>query len=83
MTKSLRKDFFMEIKKSSSRFISIMLIVALGVAFFAGLRSSNSAMKASADAQYDKENLMDNVEVFRSILPRRANDQRSWCSELH
>lgn len=59
MTKSLRKDFFMEIKKSSSRFISIMLIVALGVAFFAGLRSSNSAMKASADAQYDKENLMD------------------------
>lgn len=59
MTKSLRKDFFMEIKKSSSRFISIMLIVALGVAFFAGLRSSNPAMKASADAQYDKENLMD------------------------
>lgn len=59
MTKSLRKDFFMEIKKSMSRFISIMLIVALGVAFFAGLRSSSPAMKASADAQYDKENLMD------------------------
>lgn len=59
MTKSLRKDFFMEIKKSLSRFISIMLIVTLGVAFFAGIRSSNPAMKASADAQYDKENLMD------------------------
>lgn len=59
MTKSLRKDFFMEIKKSLSRFISIMLIVTLGVAFFAGLRSSSPAMKASADAQYDKENLMD------------------------
>lgn len=59
MTKSLRKDFFREIKKSLSRFISIMLIVALGVAFFAGIRSSSPAMKASADAQYDKENLMD------------------------
>lgn len=59
MTKSLRKDFFREIKKSLSRFISIMLIVTLGVAFFAGLRSSSPAMKASADAQYDKENLMD------------------------
>lgn len=59
MSKSLRKDFFMEIKKSMSRFISIMLIVTLGVAFFAGLRSSSPAMKASADAQYDKENLMD------------------------
>lgn len=59
MTKSLRKDFIMEIKKSLSRFISIMMIVALGVAFFAGLRSSDPAMKASADAQYDKENLMD------------------------
>lgn len=59
MTKSLRKDFFREIKKSLSRFISIMLIVTLGVAFFSGLRSSSPAMKASADKQYDKENLMD------------------------
>ncbi len=59
MSKSLRKDFFREIKKSLSRFISIMLIVALGVAFFAGLRSSSPAMKDSADAQFDKENLMD------------------------
>ena len=59
MTKSLRKEFFMEIKKSLSRFISIMLIVTLGVAFFAGIRSSSPAMKDSADAQYDKENLMD------------------------
>lgn len=59
MTKSLCKDFFREIKKSVGRFISIMLIVMLGVAFFAGLRSSSPAMKASADSQYDKENLMD------------------------
>ncbi len=59
MSKSLRKDFFREIKKGVSRFISILLIVALGVAFFAGLRSSSPAMKESADKQFDKENLMD------------------------
>ena len=59
MTKSLIKDFQREIKKSKSRFISIMLIVALGVAFYSGVRSSLPAMYLTADASYDKENLMD------------------------
>lgn len=59
MSKSLRKDFRREIKKSISRFISIMLIVVLGVAFYSGIRSAMPAMRLSADAVYDKENLMD------------------------
>ncbi len=59
MTKSLLKDFQREIKKSISRFISIMLIVALGVAFYSGVRSTMPAMHATADAIYDKEELMD------------------------
>ena len=59
MTKSLIKDFQREIQKSKSRFISIMLIVALGVAFYSGVRSSLPAMYMTADASYDKENLMD------------------------
>lgn len=59
MTKSLRKDFLREIKKSISRFISIMLIVALGVAFYSGVRSTMPAMHKTADAIYDKQNLMD------------------------
>lgn len=59
MSKSLRKDFRREIRKSFSRFISIMLIVVLGVAFYSGIRSSMPAMRLSADALYDKENLMD------------------------
>ena len=59
MTKSLFKDFRREIKKSLSRFISIMLIVALGVAFYSGIRSTMPAMYMTADAVYDKENLMD------------------------
>ena len=59
MTKSLAKDFRREIRKSISRFISIMLIVALGVAFYSGVRSTMPAMHKTADAIYDKQNLMD------------------------
>ena len=59
MTKSLRKDFRREIKKSFSRFISILLIVTLGVAFYSGIRSSMPVMQMTADSIYDKENLMD------------------------
>lgn len=59
MTKSLKKDFGREIKKSISRFISILLIVVLGVAFYSGIRSSMPAMQMTADAVYDKEHFMD------------------------
>lgn len=55
----LRKDFFMEIRKSWGRFISIFLIVALGVAFYAGIRASEPSMRISGDAYFDKEHLMD------------------------
>ena len=59
MKKSMRKDFRREVKKSISRFISILLIVVLGVAFYSGIRSAMPAMTMTADAVYDKENLMD------------------------
>ena len=59
MTKSIKKDFRREIKKSVSRFISILLIVVLGVAFYSGIRSSMPAMQMTADAVYDKQNFMD------------------------
>ena len=55
----LRKDFFMEIRKSWGRFISIFLIVALGVAFYAGIRASEPSMRISGDSYFDKEHLMD------------------------
>lgn len=55
----LQKDFFMEIKKSWGRFISIFFIVALGVAFYAGIRSSEPSMRISGDAYFDSEHLMD------------------------
>ena len=58
-TKSTRKDFYMEIRKSSGRFISILFIVALGVAFFSGIRSSEPSMRLTGDAYFDGANLFD------------------------
>lgn len=57
--KALRKDFYIEIKKTLNRFLSIFFIVALGVAFYAGIRSTEPDMKLSGDLLYDESNLMD------------------------
>ena len=57
--KALRKDFYMEIKKSLNRFISIFLIVALGVAFYSGIQSAAPDMRYSGDAYFDQHHLMD------------------------
>lgn len=59
MTKPMKKDFRREVKSSFTRFLSILLIVSLGTAFFAGIKSAAPAMRDSADAVYDIENFMD------------------------
>ncbi len=57
--KALHKDFWMEIRRSKARFISIFLIVALGVAFFSGIQASSPDMQYSGDAYYEAAKLMD------------------------
>lgn len=57
--RALWKDTLREIRKSFSRFFSIFAIVAIGVAFFAGVRVSAPVMKNTADHYYDNYNLMD------------------------
>lgn len=57
--KVTRKDFYMEIKKSPGRFLSILFIVALGVAFFSGIRSSEPDMRITGDTYFDDSELMD------------------------
>lgn len=56
---ALRKEFWMAVRKSKGRFLSIFFIVALGVAFFAGIRSSEPDMRISGDTYYDETSLMD------------------------
>lgn len=63
MRNALQKEFHREIRASLQRFISILLISALGVAMFAGLRACKTDMLLSADSFYDKTNMMDSRVV--------------------
>lgn len=57
--RALKKDIFRNIKGSPGRFIAIVAIIALGVAFFSGLKIAPEDMKFTADKYYDDYNLMD------------------------
>lgn len=59
MSKSLTKDTVRDIKKSFGRFMSILMISALGVAFFVGIKSAPLAMEKTVDQYYDDYNMMD------------------------
>lgn len=64
--KALAKDFFMSIKKTYNRFISICLIVMLGTAFFAGVKAAEPDMQESADIFFDDSKLMD-IRVMSTL----------------
>lgn len=66
MKKALNKDILRDILKSKGRYFSIMLIVALGVAFFSGIKVSPMVMRNTADNYYDDYNFMD-VEVISTL----------------
>ena len=59
MRSPLLKDTLREIRKTRGRFFSIFGIVAIGVAFFAGVLASAPDMKYTADRYFDDYNLMD------------------------
>jgi len=59
MKSSLAKDTFRQVRKSLGRFLSIFLIVALGVGFFAGIKATAPDMKITADKYFDDYRLMD------------------------
>lgn len=66
MKKALNKDILRDILKSKGRYFSIMLIVALGVAFFSGIKVSPMVMRNTVDNYYDDYNFMD-VEVISTL----------------
>ena len=54
MSRSLRKELLREIRNSRTRFLSIFLMVSLGVMFLVGLRSAAPDMRATADGYFDQ-----------------------------
>ena len=63
---ALKKDFKMEIKKTMNRFLSILFIVALGVAFFSGIQSAAPDMRYTADEYFDQHGLAD-IKVISTL----------------
>ena len=68
----LRKDFIIEIKKTMGRFVSIFFIVALGVAFYSGIRASEPSMRITADQYFDDSELM-NLKVMGTMGLTKAD----------
>ncbi len=59
MTKSYVTDSLRSIKRSFSRFVSIIAIVAMGSGLFCGLNAVGPDMKETANEYYNTYNLMD------------------------
>ncbi|AGK98400.1 ABC transporter permease [Clostridium pasteurianum] len=59
MKKTVLKNLFRDIKKTFSRFLSIVIIITVGVSFYAGVRATSPDMKKSGDYYFYKNNLMD------------------------
>lgn len=59
MHSTLIKDFFKEIYVNRKRFISIVLIVMLGVGFFSGIKATTPSMKYTANNYFDNASFMD------------------------
>ena len=73
------KNSFIKIRKSLGRFFSLIFIVALGSAFFAGVRETSNDMIKTADSYYDEYNLMD----FRIVSTMGlTNDDVNSLKEL-
>ena len=62
----LLRDLRREIARTAGRFISITVIVALGVAFFVGLRATGPDMRQSADGYFDRQQMMD-LELLSTL----------------
>lgn len=59
MSKMLIKNTLRDVKNTKARFISIVLIVMLGVGFLVGLNSTAPSMYKVAEDYYKDQNLMD------------------------
>ena len=64
--KAIQKDFWREIQYTRSRFASILILVALAVAFLSGLRSTAPDMKNTCDSYLDQQNFMD-IQVLSTL----------------
>lgn len=66
MTSAAKKDIIREIKNSRNRFLAIMVLSALAVAFLCGLKVTAPDMKGTGDDYLDERRLMD-IQVMSTL----------------
>ena len=66
MKNAMQKDFWREIQHTRSRFFSIMILVALSVAFLSGLKATAPDMKKTGDDYLDSLHLAD-IQVLSTL----------------
>ena len=66
MKSAMQKDFWREIGHTKSRFFSIMILVALSVAFLSGLKATAPDMKKTGDDYLDSLHLAD-IQVLSTL----------------
>ena len=66
--KKLYKECLVSIRKSFKKFLSITLIVLLGVGFFAGIRATSPDMQDALNRYYKKYRMYDIELTFFSFL---------------
>ena len=64
--KSFSKDIYKEIINTKKRFLSILIIVLLGVGFFAGIKATSPDMEKTVDKYFDDKNVFD-IEVISTL----------------
>lgn len=66
MKNVLMKDTIKEIKNTFKRFLSILLVVLLGVGFFSGIKATSPDMKKTIDKYFDNQDVMD-IQVMSTL----------------
>jgi len=74
------RDTFRLIRKTGKRFITILLMVLIGVGFMVGLMSSAPTMRVSVDRYFDESNFMD-LQLYSSYGFERRDIQALKNSE--
>ena len=72
MTKTLIKEALRSITANKLRFLSVAVIIALGMSFFVGINSASPAMNYEANEYFNRNNLMD--VYVSSLIPFTNED---------
>ena len=74
MKKILKKNIFREFRFSIARFLSITILLALGIFVLIGLKSTGSDMRNTANKYYDEHNMAD-AQIKGNFAFTKADQQ--------